>query len=40
VFVPHGLEWEVEKADPPVGVERFLRIDDLGGLADLVADIV
>ncbi len=38
VFVPHGLEWEVEKADPPVGVERFLRIDDLGGLADLVAD--
>jgi putative hydrolase of the HAD superfamily len=38
VFVPHGLEWEVEKADPPLGVERFLKLDDLSGLADLVAD--
>lgn len=39
VFVPHGLEWEVEKADPPEGADRFFTINDLGGLLDLVADI-
>lgn len=38
VFVPHGVEWEVEKADPPVGVERFLKIADLGALADLLEE--
>ncbi|MEP2030701.1 MAG: HAD family hydrolase [Paracoccaceae bacterium] len=39
VFVPHGLQWEVEKADPPEGSARFLTLDDLGGLSELIADI-
>jgi putative hydrolase of the HAD superfamily len=36
VFVPHGLEWEIEKADPPVGSDRYVTLDDLGSLGDLV----
>lgn len=39
VFVPHGLEWEVEKAAPPVDAPRFRTLPDLGALPDLVADI-
>jgi putative hydrolase of the HAD superfamily len=39
VFVPHGLEWEIEKADPPHGAQRYAALSDLGGLADLVAGI-
>ncbi len=39
VFVPHGLEWEVEKADPPTGAARYRAISDLGALPDLVAEI-
>lgn len=36
VFVPHGLEWDIEKADPPVHAHRFVELDDLGGLRTLI----
>lgn len=36
VHVPHGLEWEIEKADPPEDRTRFHSLPDLGALADLV----
>lgn len=36
VHVPHGLEWEIEKADPPLDHPRFRQIDHLGQLPDLV----
>ncbi len=36
VFVPHGLEWELEKAAPPEHTRRFAELPDLGGLAKLV----
>lgn len=39
VHVPHGLEWEIERADPPTGTDRFVTLPDLGKLADLVAQI-
>lgn len=39
VFVPHGLEWEIEKADPPTAAARFREISDLGALPDLVRSI-
>ena len=38
VFVPHGLEWDLEKADPPQS-PRFHTIADLGDLPALVAEI-
>jgi putative hydrolase of the HAD superfamily len=39
VFVPHGLEWALERAEAPTGHRRFGRIEDLGGLAALMAEI-
>ncbi len=39
VFVPHGLEWDIERADPPTGRPRFHEIADLGALPALVHDI-
>lgn len=39
VFVPHGLEWEIEKADPPTQSPRYRALDDLGDLPDLVTQI-
>ena len=36
VFIPHGLEWELEKADPPKGSARFAELVDLGELLPLV----
>jgi putative hydrolase of the HAD superfamily len=39
VFVPHGLEWDLEKADPPKDAPRFARLDDLSGLETLIAQI-
>jgi len=39
VFVPHGLEWELEKAEPPVNAPRFSTLTNLSGLEKLVADI-
>ncbi|MEM1350755.1 MAG: HAD family hydrolase [Pseudomonadota bacterium] len=39
VFVPHGFEWQLEKAPKPVGEPRFAEISDLGGLAVLLDEI-
>jgi len=39
VFVPHGLEWDLEKADPPKDAPRFATLDDLSGLESLIAQI-
>ena len=38
VFVPHDLEWDLEKAEPPES-GRFRSIADLGDLPPLVAEI-
>lgn len=39
VFVPHGLEWEIERADPPQYAPRYRAIEDLSAIPDLVAEI-
>ncbi len=39
IYVPHGLSWAVEHADPPEGHGRYRELPDLGGLGDLVAEI-
>ncbi|MEY4698423.1 MAG: hypothetical protein RIT14_2851 [Pseudomonadota bacterium] len=39
VHVPHGLTWALEQADPPQDHPRFHALDDLQGLAGLVARI-
>jgi putative hydrolase of the HAD superfamily len=39
VYVPHGLVWEIEHAEPPTGAPRYHELADLGGLADLVCDL-
>ncbi|MEO1733261.1 MAG: HAD family hydrolase [Pseudomonadota bacterium] len=39
VFVPHGLEWEIEKAPAPTHSPRFHSIEHLGALPDLVRKI-
>lgn len=36
VFVPHGIEWAIEKADPPTDHPRFCSISDLGDLPSLL----
>ncbi|MEZ5714044.1 MAG: HAD family hydrolase [Paracoccaceae bacterium] len=36
VHVPHGLEWALERADPPVGRSRFAELMDLGELLPLI----
>ena len=36
VHVPHGLEWELERADPPAGSSRFAELVDLGELPGLI----
>lgn len=36
VFVPHGLVWEIERADPPRDAARYREIPDLGALKDLL----
>lgn len=38
VFVPHDLEWDLEKADPPKN-DRYHAIADLSDLPPLVAEI-
>jgi putative hydrolase of the HAD superfamily len=35
VHVPHELNWEYEKADAPVGHERFFEVSDLGDLPEV-----
>jgi len=39
VYVPHGLVWELEHDDPPLGHQRYREIADLGGLGALVAEL-
>ena len=39
VFVPHGLEWALEKAPTPEGHPRFRRISTLADLPDLAEDL-
>jgi putative hydrolase of the HAD superfamily len=39
VFVPHGQEWEIERADPPSQSTRFHTIPDLGALPALLDQI-
>ncbi|KUJ73309.1 HAD family hydrolase [Ruegeria marisrubri] len=36
VYVPHGLVWEVEHAEPPKDRRRYHELPDLGGLEGLV----
>lgn len=40
VYVPHGLEWEIEKAPLPETAPRFRRLTDLSGLPDLLDEII
>jgi putative hydrolase of the HAD superfamily len=37
VHVPHGLTWELDRAEAPVGHPRYRVIADLGALPALVA---
>ncbi|PTV94304.1 putative hydrolase of the HAD superfamily [Rhodobacter aestuarii] len=39
VYVPHGLTWALEHADPPLGHPRFAELPDLSGLEALVTSI-
>lgn len=39
VYVPHGMVWEVERAETPVGNPRFRELQDLGQLAELVQEL-
>ena len=35
-FVPHGLTWELEHAEPPEGRARYTEIADLGRLGSVI----
>ena len=39
VHVPHGLTWEIEAADAPLGHPRFREIQSLGELPALVSEL-
>ena len=39
VFVPHGIAWEIEHAEPPEDAPRFRELTDLSQLPGLVAEI-
>ncbi len=39
VYVPHGLVWELERAEEPTGAPRYRKLNDLGELSGLLADI-
>jgi len=39
VYVPHGLVWEIEHAEPPHDAPRYRTLDDLGGLTALLSDV-
>jgi putative hydrolase of the HAD superfamily len=39
VHIPHGLTWELERADPPRDEQRFHALPDLGALPHLVQSI-
>ena len=36
VYVPHGVEWALERAPAPDGHARYHRLSDLGGLVPLL----
>jgi putative hydrolase of the HAD superfamily len=36
VFVPHGLAWALEHAEPPEAHPRYRELTDLGGLVALL----
>ncbi|MEM7473300.1 MAG: HAD family hydrolase [Pseudomonadota bacterium] len=39
VHVPAKYEWEIEKAEPPLGHPKFRVLGDLGGLPDLMSEL-
>ncbi len=39
VFVPHGFEWELDKAPEPSESARYSQIKDLSGLAEVIKSI-
>ncbi len=39
IYVPHGITWELEKADPPKNHPRYRQIADLGAVPELIAEI-
>ena len=39
IFVPHGLDWELERDEPRHGHQRYFEIASLEELPDLVGDI-
>ncbi|MBJ6372477.1 HAD family hydrolase [Sedimentitalea arenosa] len=39
VHVPHDLAWDLEHAETPVSAPRYRVLDDLGGLAWLIAQV-
>jgi len=39
IFVPHGLTWELEAADAPLGHERFREVREFRDIPDTVEDI-
>ena len=39
VFVPHGLTWALEHAEPPVTDPRYRQIEDLASLPALIGEI-
>ena len=36
VYIPHGLTWELEHAEPPEGFDRYREMTDLGEVVDLL----
>lgn len=40
VFVPHGLTWAIEHAEPPEDATRYAEISDLGALPAWIAQTV
>lgn len=39
IYVPHGIAWELEQAEPPTAHPRYREIPDLNGLPETVAEI-
>jgi len=39
VYVPHGLVWELEHQNPPLGHARYREIPDLGQLSQMLAEL-
>jgi putative hydrolase of the HAD superfamily len=39
VYIPHALNWELEHAAEPEAVSRYRRLDNLGELTGLLAEI-